>query len=182
MQYLARPGDSVLNPTSDYLLLSAYATRKADGAVALLVINKDGMNTQTAQINLTNFLPSASATVRSYGIAQDEATRTNGPAAAQDVALTNFPSASTNFNATFPPYTLTLFTFSPAAAKVVPGSVTGGKYVFQVQGQAGTYQIQTSTNLSTWKSNSVITLTGSPGSVTNTMSTGTLFWRAVWMP
>src|SRR6202012_5928879 len=92
MQYLARPGDTVLNATSDYNLVSAYATRKADGALALLVINKDGVDTLNCQIALTNFsLTPSACVVRSYGIAQDEATRTNAPLVNQDIALTNFP-------------------------------------------------------------------------------------------
>ena len=91
MQYFARPGDTVLNATSDYFLLSTYAARKANGALALLVINKDSTANLAAQITLTNFFPWSTATVRSYGIAQDEATRTNGPAAAQDIATNSLP-------------------------------------------------------------------------------------------
>ena len=53
----ARPGDTVLNATSDYFLLSTYAARKADGALALLVINKDNTNILNAQIGVTNFFP-----------------------------------------------------------------------------------------------------------------------------
>jgi len=121
--------------------------------------------------------------VRSYGIAQDEATRTNGPAAAQDIALTNFPSASTNFTTAFPPYSLTLFTFAPAAPKVQTIAATGGKYIFQLQGQSGVpYQIQTSTNLISWTSNTTVTLSGTTWNVTNDLSSGAKFWRAVWLP
>jgi hypothetical protein len=182
MQYLARPGDTVLNATSDYAQLSSYAARKADGSLALLVINKDGVDPLTGQIALANFVPLASATVRSYGIAQDEETRTNGPAAAQDIAVTNFQSASTNFTTTFPPYSLTLFTFAPAAPQLQPGIVAHGQYLFQVQGQGGvSYEIQTSTNLVSWTSNAMITLSGSTGMVTNDASASTRFWRAMWL-
>jgi len=183
MQYFARPGDTVLNATSDYFLLSTFAARKANGALSLLVINKDSTANLNAQITLTNFFPWSTATARSYGIAQDEATRTNGPAAAQDIALTNFPSASTNFTTTFPPYSLTLFTFAPAAPKVQTIAATGGKYIFQLQGQSGVpYQIQTSTNLISWTSNTTVTLSGTTWNVTNNISSGAKFWRAVWLP
>ncbi len=57
MQYFARSGDTVLNSSSDYSLLPAYSTRKADGSLAVLVINKDNATSFTAQLSLTNFLP-----------------------------------------------------------------------------------------------------------------------------
>jgi alpha-L-arabinofuranosidase len=55
MQYLARPGDTVLNATSDYFLLSTYAARKANGALSLLVINKDSTANLAAQIRSPTF-------------------------------------------------------------------------------------------------------------------------------
>ena len=57
MQYFVRAGDSILNPTSDYLLLSAYAAHRTNGSLVLLVINKDVTTNFTAQINLSNFTP-----------------------------------------------------------------------------------------------------------------------------
>ena len=136
-----------------------------------------------AQITLTNFFPWATATVRSYGIAQDEATRTNGPAAAQDIATNSLAGAGTNFTTAFPPYSLTLFTFAPAAPKVQTIAATGGKFIFQLQGQTGVpYQIQTSTNLVAWTSNATVTLSGTTWNVTNNLSSGAKFWRAVWLP
>src|ERR1035437_212271 len=106
MQYFANAGDTVLNSTSDYNLLSSYASRKTNGALALLVINKDSTASLSAQITLTNFFPWSTATVRAFGIAQDEATRPNGPAAAQDIATDSLAGAGTNFIATFPSYSL----------------------------------------------------------------------------
>ncbi len=103
MQYFARSGDGVLNATSDYSLLSAYATRKANGALALLVINKSSLTNLNAQIAFTNFSPWSTATARSFGIAQDEATRTNSIIpGAQDIATNSIASVSNNFTATFP--------------------------------------------------------------------------------
>ena len=113
MQYFARPGDMVLKTTNDYSLLASYAARKANGALALLVINKHSSSNLNAQITVTNFFPWSTATVRSFGIAQDEATRTNGPAAAQDITTNLFVGASTNFMTAFPPYSLTLSPLPP---------------------------------------------------------------------
>lgn len=82
MQWFARPGDRILNATSDYNLLAAYAARRASGAVNLLVLNKSSFTNLNGQIALNGFTPGATATIRSYGIANDEAARTNGTPAA----------------------------------------------------------------------------------------------------
>jgi alpha-L-arabinofuranosidase len=114
MQYLVQSGDTVLDAASDYRLLSAYAGLRTNGCLTLLVINKDAISNFTARIALTNFTPGATATVRSYGIPQDEAVRTNGPAALQNVQ-SNTVTVGAVFTNTFPPYSLTLYTFTPAA-------------------------------------------------------------------
>jgi hypothetical protein len=120
MQYFVRAGDTVLNASSDSRYLSTYAASNSSGGLTLLVINKSPDSTLNGQIVVTNFVPWPVATVRSYGIAQDEATRTNAPIQAQDIALTTYSPASTNFTYSFPPYSLTLFSFSPFAAPAAP--------------------------------------------------------------
>jgi alpha-L-arabinofuranosidase len=186
MQYFARPGDSVLNAVSDYSLLSTYAARKADGALALLVINKNGATNLNAQIIFTNFSPWSTAAVRSFGIAQDEATRTNSILpGAQDIATNSFAVAGTNFTTTFPPYSLTLITFAPAAAQLQSVLASDGQFVLQVQGQAGVpYVIQTSPDLVNWTPVSTNLLTGNMLNLTNAISSVSTqqFWRAVWQP
>jgi hypothetical protein len=185
LQYFARPGDSVLAASSDYLLLSAYAIRRTNGALTLLVINKDGTTNFNAQISLTNFVPGPTATVRSFGIPQDEATRTNSVIpGAQDIA-TNSLSVGAVFTNSFPPYSLTLFTFAPAAAQLLPLSAAGGQFVFQLQGQPGTpYIIQSSPDLSTWTPVLTNRLVGNVLNLTNAISAGAgqQFWRAAWQP
>ena len=186
MQYFARPGDAILNATSDYLLLSAYASRQPNGSLALLVINKDALSNFTAQINLSNFIPSGTALTRTYGIPQDEAVRTNGPAALKDLQ-TNSVSAGTTTTNSFPPYSLTLFTFPPIAPQVQALWASGSQFVFQLQGSPGTpYVIQTSSDLSsgTWTPVSTNTMTGGSLNFTNSIPAGDLqqYWRAVWKP
>jgi hypothetical protein len=185
LQYFARPGDSVLAASSDYLLLSTYAIRRTNGVLTLLVINKDSTANFNAQISLTNFVPGATATVRSFGIPQDEATRTNSIVpGAQDIA-TNSLSVGAVFTNSFPPYSLTLFTFAPAAAQLLPLSAAGGQFVFQLQGQPGTpYIIQSSPDLSTWTPVLTNRLVGNVLNLTNAISTGAgqQFWRAAWQP
>jgi hypothetical protein len=186
MQHFVQPGDTVLDVEYPNPLLSAYATRGVSGAVSLLVINKDPSNTITEPITLAGLAPNNTATILSYGIPQDEATRTNGPAAAQDIATNSFTAASTNFTYAFPPYSLTLITLAPARPSLVTQpTAPSGPFVFQLQGQSGVrYVVQSSTNLTQWIAVSTNTYNGSALNFTNPVSPGLSmqFWRAVWQP
>jgi hypothetical protein len=186
MQYFAQPGDSILNPTSDDQLLSAYAAKKTDGALSLLVINKDPTNTLTRQIILNGFVPNSIATVRSYGIPQDEAAQTDAPLAAQDIATASFTAAAPAFSYAFPPYSLTLFTFVPPAPQFVALTLwPPDRFIFQLQGQPNVpYVIQASVDLIQWTSVSTNTLPDGVLIMTNPISSGPgqQFWRAVWQP
>jgi alpha-N-arabinofuranosidase len=187
MQYLAQAGDTILSASSDYPLLSAFAARNSSGAISVLVLNKDTTANFNAQIALNGFTPANAAVVRSYGIPQDEAARTNGPASAQDIATNSFAAAAGSFNYNFPALSMTLFTLAPTAPSlsVLPASQTGGSTVLQIQGQPNVrYIIQSSTNLTTWTSISTNSLTASTLNLTNPVPTARLdaFWRAVWQP
>jgi len=186
MQYFVRPGDTVLNATSDYLWLASYAARKADGALTLMVINKDATTNFNGQIAFSNFMPWSTATVRTYGIPQDNAVKNNitTPPGVQDI-YTNSTNASVVFTNSFPPYSMTLFTFSPAAPQLVAQPSDGTDFAFTLQGQPNTpYVVQTSADLSPGSWSPVSTNTTQPDgtlSVTNTIGTQQ-FWRAVWQP
>ena len=71
------PAIPFVNGTSDNLLLSAYAVHRTNGALTMLVINKDMTTNLNAQIAMTNFVPWTTATVQSYGIPQDQAAENN---------------------------------------------------------------------------------------------------------
>ena len=186
MQWLARPGDKILTPTSDYSYISTVAARRANGSVALFVINKSMVTNLNAQIALTGFTPVAAATLRSYGIFNDEATRTNGPAASKDITTNSIANAGTSFTYNFPKMSMTLITLTPTAptlATVAPAPV--GQFVFQLQGQLDVrYVIQSSTNLTTWTSQSTNTLASNSLNITNAITPGASqkYWRAVWQP
>ena len=183
MQYFAQPGDTVLNATSDYSLLATYAARKADGALAVLVINKDNATTFNAQLSLTNFISWTNALVRSFGIAQDEATRTNGPAAAQALATSQLAVAGGTFTAPFPPYSVTLLTIPPAAPTLIALPPVNGQCLLQVQGQSGVrYVVQSSVDLANWTSIATNTLVGDTWNMTNALPVPEKFWRAAWLP
>jgi len=186
LQYFARPGDRVLKATSDYSLLSAYAVRRASGAVTLLVLHKDPTTNFLAQISISGFIPTSAATLISYGMPQDNAADTG--IGSQDLLQTNFNGASTTFNYTFAPYSASLFTFNPSAPvlTILPTTQQSPRQiVFQLQGQSSVqYIIQSSTNLTTWISVATNTLTGSTLNFTNPVSSSrtACYWRALWSP
>jgi hypothetical protein len=181
MQYFVQGGDTVLATTSSYSLLSAYGVQRTNGALTLLVINKDPESNFTAQISLKGYTPSPSAIMYSYGMPQDNAAEAGSELC--DIATNAFPGATSNFTCTFAPYSLTVFSMPPiapslAAATLQPGS---NQFVLQLSGQTGApYVLQTSTDLSTWTPVS----TNYPGTITNTLPPGTQaqFWTAGWLP
>ncbi len=183
MQYFAQPGDTILGATSDYLLLSVYAARRASGAVSLLVLNKDTATSFNAQVALAGFTPNLLAGLRSYGLAQDQAARTNGPASAQDIATNNFGAAGSTFSYNFPPLSMTLFSLAPAAPRLAVLSAAGaGPVVLQLQGQPNVrYILQSSFDQKIWTAFATNTLAGSSLYLTNPPPEGQVsaFWRAV---
>jgi hypothetical protein len=186
LQSFARPGDSVLTSASDNLLLSAYAVRRTNGALTMLVINKDMVTNLVGQVAITNFVPWSTATMQSYGLPQDNAAQTNGPAASQDLATNSFPTAASSFSYNFPPMSLTLFTFAPGPALLSVQAYQTNHVNLLLQGQSGApYIIQSSTNLpGQWTSVSTNTLIGNSTNVSLSISPGqhTQFFRAIWQP
>ncbi len=115
MQYLVTPGADILSAEANLPQLSAFGSRGTDGLLSLLVINKDRSLSITSRVAVAGFVPQAAALVRSYGIPQDEAARTNAPPASQDLSTNTFTGAASAFTNVFAPYSLTLFIFAPAA-------------------------------------------------------------------
>jgi hypothetical protein len=186
MQYFARPSDGILSATTDHMLLSAYAARRTNGALSLLVINKNLTASTTGQIAMTNFTPTTTATVRSYGIRQDQAMQTNGSPALRDIA-TNFTTAASIFTNAFPPLSLTLFTFAPGPATLSVLHVQPTNVQLQLQGQAGApYVIQSSTDLNsrTWTAVSTDRLVGNTlvVNIPTSASVPAQYYRAIWQP
>ncbi len=185
LQYFARPADAVLNATSDSLLLSAYAVHRTNGALSLLVINKAMTTNLLAQIVLTNFIPAAAATIRSYGLPQDLAAQTNAAAGWQDVATTNFPAASANFSYAFPPLSLTLFTLAPAPATLSVAAVKSGQVQLLLHGQPGTpYVLQSSADLRSWTAVATNSLVTNSLTITLPVAAGAThqYYRSLWQP
>lgn len=110
LKYFARAGDRIVRATSDNRLLSAYAARRTDGTLALLVINKGPSATMKADVSLAGFQPEPAATTYTYGIPQDEAARTG--TGSPDIAQAAFSGAAAKFPCTFPPYSATVLVLS----------------------------------------------------------------------
>jgi hypothetical protein len=130
-------------------------------------------------------VPYSAATLRSFGIPQDETTRTNGPAAGKDIATNSVSGVSSSFSWNFPPLSLSLFTFAPAAPTLtaLPPNPSG-QFVGRLQGQANVrYIIQQSTDLNLWSNILTNTLSSNSWTFISTApATGAKFWRAVWLP
>jgi hypothetical protein len=189
MQYFARGGDTVVTVTNDFQLLGTYAVLRTNGSLTMLVVNKSSYATLTAAVSIAGYLPCPNATVYSYGIPQDEAARTNGPAGSQDIAQTSFASAGSLFTCSFPPYSATVLSFAPAAPTLIATlPPPAGQFVFQLQGQPNTpYVIQNCTDLTSgpWIPVSTnYTLSDGTLNLTNTIQSAAVqqFWRAIWQP
>jgi hypothetical protein len=127
-------GAATVATTSSYPLLTAYGATQADGSLSLLVINKSPTYNLNAVINVSGFVPSSSATLYSYGKANDLA---NG-----DLTTSALSSVSLPLSYTFPSYSMTVFKFSQAlspptiakAASANPNPVTGTSATLSVLG------------------------------------------------
>jgi alpha-L-arabinofuranosidase len=186
MKYFARGGDTVVKATNDYPLLSAYAVRRTNGCLTLLVINKSSCSNFNTAITLAGYVPASNAAVYSYGIPQDDAARTG--VGSPDIAQTGFAGAGAAFSYTFPPYSATVLQLAPSAPTLVALTASQsppGQFVFQLQGQPGVpYVVQMSTNLTLTNWIAISTNTPPTGTVnlTNAMSSGAQFYRALWRP
>jgi alpha-L-arabinofuranosidase len=185
MRHFIEPGGRVLDASSDYSLLSAYATRTASGGLSVLVLHKDPSTNFDAQLSISGFVPDPSFTVYSYGIAQDEAARTNAPASNQDISTNTVAGASPSFRYSFPPYSMTLFNFAPTSPRlnVSGGDSPGAPILLELQGEPGvSYIIQATSDLKSWSGISTNALVGNSVTFTNAAATGPRYWRALWQP
>jgi hypothetical protein len=109
MTNFVQTGDTVVSASSTYGLLSSYAVRRQNGNLAVLVINKDPVNTLTGQVTLAGFSPRSSAAVYSYGIPQDDAVEFG--IGSTGVAASSISVSGTNITYSFAPYSATVFSF-----------------------------------------------------------------------
>ena len=140
MSLFAAAGDRVVQATSNYNLLAAYAVKRADGALALLLINKSPADILDTRINLAGFAPPATATLHSYGKAQDDAARLGGGPGFPDIRTTTINNVGASFIFSAPPYSMNVIlmgeTGEPANCSVTIDS-EGRK----ISGLGGTVEI-----------------------------------------
>ena len=95
LTHWGRGGDRLVSGTTNYSLLSTYATQLANGSLALLVVNKHPTNDITAQLTLNSFTTGTSAGVSySYGKTND--------LALSGLTSGTFNNAGSSFSYTFP--------------------------------------------------------------------------------
>jgi hypothetical protein len=91
----------VVGASTNYPLVTAHAALLANGNLALLIVNKSASTDFTAQIALNHFTPgSTSASVFNYGKPNDLANA--------DLSTSTLNNVASNFNATFPAYSMTV--------------------------------------------------------------------------
>jgi hypothetical protein len=98
---LARPGDLLVRAGTSDPLVSAHASRRPDGSLAVLLVNQDPANARPITINYHGWTPSGAAPVA--------VTYTNGAG-----------SVTPGSASVLPAYSLTLLTLRPARAETGP--------------------------------------------------------------
>jgi hypothetical protein len=113
LNLFATPGDKVTNATSTYDMLTVYATKRADGSVRLLVVNKNPTATLSASINLAGITPAATAKVYTFGIPEDNEAKNSKP---QSITASSLSNVSATTTVSFAPYSATVFVFTPKSS------------------------------------------------------------------
>ncbi len=114
LTHFAVGGDSVVKAKSDYDLLDAFAVRRTDHSLTVLLINKNPANPLNGTITLAGFRAGPTAAVYSYGMAQDTAARTGG--GSHDIATTTITVKGAAPTFTIPPYTMEVIVFHSAVS------------------------------------------------------------------
>lgn len=107
----ARPGDQLIRAGSTDPLVKAHAARRANGDLAVLLINQDPAAARTVSLSYAGYSPASAAQVLTFG---------NG-----DTAIATTTGTATS--ATLPPYSLTTLILHPSgsvAGPAAPGQPT----------------------------------------------------------
>lgn len=114
-------GDRVVPVATDTPGVSAYAVKRVNGRVSILLINKSPAAADTATITVSGFMPAAGANLWQYGQAEDNAQKlsANGASAATqltpNLAVTPVGTGG-RFTLTLPAYSMSLLDLAPANA------------------------------------------------------------------
>ena len=106
---LGKAGDQFVSVSSSQSLLGVHAVRQAGGNLALLLINKDPVNSDAATVSVSGFAPATSSTDYFYG----ESSGSGGISSADSMA-------GATFTRTVPPYSLTTVVMQPSGGTPTP--------------------------------------------------------------
>jgi hypothetical protein len=167
---------SATGPNPDDVSVFA-ATRSSDGALTVMVINKQLTAAATATLSISNFFAAGSA--QPWQLTSNNII----------TKLGNINLAGTTFTSTLPAQSITLFVL-PAGTIPPPPSLTAGTvsrtntFDLWLNGQSGqTYVVQTSTNFATWLPLQTNTLPSNSLHLVVSASAGSYrFYRAQWVP
>ena len=120
LSHFAAGGDQVVKVTGSSTDLAAYAVKRTDGTLSLLVINKNSVAANGGTFTLHGFTPAPHAPVYTYGIPQDNAAHTGTGLA--DVTYASATLSGTPFTMVFGPYSATVIS-------LVPSTTTASKFV-----------------------------------------------------
>jgi hypothetical protein len=111
LQHFARGNETVVDATSDYKGVAAYAVSdQGSRTLNLLLINKNPIAALDTSVTIDGFRAGERADVYSYGIPQDEAARTG--VGSPDVARTSLKMSGTTFSYTPGPYSAVVIRLS----------------------------------------------------------------------
>ncbi len=185
LKNFARGGDKLVRTLTDYPLLSAYACRRTNGVLSVLLLNKSSTNALTANILTINRTNHTNATLYSYGVAQDEAVRLG--VGSPDVATSDLATGATNLLVSVPAYSALVISLFPPAPRLsllsIP--VPAGSIDFQVAGEVGSrYLIERATDLSPgiWTPFRTSILATPSTNFTDPFDAQHRFYRGRWIP
>jgi hypothetical protein len=99
------PGDVFVDAASNSGKLAVHATKRRDGAIGIMLVNKDPSSPIEAKITITGGPVGAKAKRFEYGMAQEKA--------GTPLVVTDFAGAGTEFTVMVPPYTITDLVLAP---------------------------------------------------------------------
>jgi hypothetical protein len=160
------------------LVSSFAAVRSSDGALTVMVINKQAGVSATLALNVSNFVTTGTAQV--WQLTSNNVI-TN---------LSNLSLSGNTLNTTVPLQSITLFVLpaggvTPPAQPVLNNSAktSTNTFAFTLNGEAGrTYVIQYSPDLISWYPISTNTLSGSTSNLFFPVPDAVRFYRAKWGP
>ena len=113
LKHFARGGDRIVRATSDAALVSAYASKRTNGMLSVLLINKSRTEAANVTLDVDGFAAFPAAPVLSYGIPQDEAARLKTGGREMGMGSAQRVGGSENFVTTLEPYSVNVVTFYP---------------------------------------------------------------------